>query len=142
MQNHVSSRPRKISSIVAFTATSLNLLVVLFVGFFFFFAYGVADPGSDSINLEIFYSQKARNLWTIGLLTLVFIIIFLTSLVLWLLGKRFSSIFLLSITLLHALGIVVLRDILFPVMFFGALALDLVILVIILLEKKYPFKYA
>lgn len=116
-------------------------MVALFVGFILFYAYAVADPVSDNINLETFYSQKVRDELTIGLLTLVFITIFLTALVLWLMGRRFSDLSLLGITLLHTFGIICFRDILFPVLFFGSLVLDLIILVIIFLDKKYPIGY-
>ena len=140
MQNQVSSRPRIISLIIVSLATIFNLLAALFVGFVLFFAYAVADPANDNINFETFYSQKIHDLWMIGLVTLVFIIIFFVSYVLWLLGKRFSDISLSSITLLHVLGIIVFRHTLFPVLVIGSLSLDFVIMVVIFLEKKYPRK--
>jgi hypothetical protein len=140
MQYHISSRPRKISIIVASIATSFNLLVALFIGFILFYAYAVGDPASDNVNFETFYSQKARDLFTVKLLILGFIIIFLVSFLLWLPGKRFSDISFLSITLLHACGIVLFREILFPMLVLVPLTLDLVILVVIFLEKKYHLR--
>ena len=133
----MTHKPRKTSSSIVSIAASLNLLVMLFISFILYFAYAVADPASDNINLESFYGQKIRDELTIGLITLTLIIVFLTALVLWLTGKQFSDIFLLAITLLHACGVVIFKDILFSLLVFGSLMLDLIILVVILFEKRY-----
>jgi len=137
MQNQTSQKPRKISSGIVSITASLNLLVILFVGFIFFYAYGNADPSGDNINLETFLIQKEHAELTIGLFTLFLIIIYLTALVLWLRGKRLSDTFLLTITLLHAFGAILIRDIWFPILVIGSLILDVITLALILLEKRY-----
>jgi hypothetical protein len=139
----------KPSSIMTTLATVLNMIATLLVGFFVFYSIGVSDPPRDNVGdlavIQAFAKQKQLELRVVEVLTLFFVIGFLISLIVWLRKGRPWNFVLSGLAVFHILVLLycINNDLIFlPTFIYLSLALDLVIIVAMLFDKRVRYSSA
>jgi hypothetical protein len=137
----------KLSLIIATLATVLNIILTSLVGFIVFYSIGVSDPPIDNVGdlavIQAFAKQKQLELTIVEVLTLLFVIGFLISLIFWLRKGRPWNFILSGLAAIHLLVLLYCFNnelVFFPMFIYLSFILDLIIIVAVFFDNRvrYP----
>jgi uncharacterized membrane protein len=142
MQNQMQMKPTDLSLRIVSIVAAINSLVTLLIGALWVLIIEISEPSPREmkLDLESIAVQRDQEQLTVLLSVGICVIIYLIALVFWINGKRFWDFILLGLTLLHLVGLYYLVISFFgylPAVLFIPLALDLIILVTIIVDKRY-----
>lgn len=137
MQNQNTIKPTKLASFFVSIILVFDGFSSLAFGLFYFVIAGLSDP--VDFNAEV-KNAIVRQGEIVALLTLVYLVLCVISIIFWQKGKRNWNYIILGLGLIHMVGssyLFTFRDEFdfFAYLFYGSLSMNLILLAIIIFEK-------